>query len=198
MTDPALRRVVRRETHSPRTVAMVVAVVVVIAVLAFVAVELVLSLLGQPALLLAPADSLRRLIDVPTAVPPGIRVAVGAGIVLVAIVLITLAVAPGRLPKRQLELGEHAVVADNGVIASALAQRVSAESGLPRDQVRVGVGHRSVDVTVRPALGVPVDDAHIRSTVGDELQSYRLSGRTRIAVRVERPRSNDDDVEELR
>ncbi len=198
MTSPALRRpvlqrVVRRETHSPRTVAMIVSAVLVILALVYVAVEIVLSLLGQPALLLGPAASLGWVVGLPTEVPTGIRIAVGVVIVLLAVVLIVLAVAPGRLPKRQLVLGDHAVVADNGVIASALAQRVSDETGLPRDQVRVGVGHRSVDVAVSPAVGVPVDDADVRRIVESELQSYQLSGRTRTSVRIDRPRIDDDN-----
>ena len=55
MSTPALRRVIRRETHSPRTVAMFVAVVLLILALAYVALEIVLSLAAQPALLVGPA-----------------------------------------------------------------------------------------------------------------------------------------------
>ena len=46
MTTPAFRRIVRRETHSPRTVAMIVAVVLLILGLAYVGVEIVLHLLA--------------------------------------------------------------------------------------------------------------------------------------------------------
>lgn len=192
MSSPVLRRVVRRETHSPRTVAMIVAVVLVILALVYVGVEVVLNLAGQPALLLGPAAAFAWVVGLPTEVPTGLAVTIGVVIALVGIVLVVLAVAPGRLSKHQLVVGESAVVADNGVIASAIAQRVSDDSGLPRDQVRVGVGHRSLDVTLTPAVGVPVDEARVRGLVDDELASYRLASRLRTAVRIERPRTEEE------
>lgn len=192
MSSPVLRRVVRRETHSPRTVAMIVAVVLVILALVYVGVEIVLNLLGQPALLLGPAASLAWVVGLPTEVPVGASIAIGAVIAVLGLVLVLLAVTPGRLSKQQLMLGESAVVADNGVIASAIAQRISDDSGLPRDQVRVGVGHRVVDVTVSPAVGVPLDEARVRGVVDDELESYRLATRKRTSVRVERPRDAEE------
>lgn len=192
MTDAVLRTVVRRETHSPRTVAMIVAVVLVILALVYVGVEVVLNLAGQPALLLGPAAAFAWVVGLPTEVPTGLAVTIGVVIALVGIVLVVLAVAPGRLSKHQLVVGESAVVADNGVIASAIAQRVSDDSGLPRDQVRVGVGHRSLDVTLTPAVGVPVDEARVRGLVDDELASYRLASRLRTAVRIERPRTEEE------
>ena len=192
MSSPVLRRVVRRETHSPRTVAMIVAVVLVILALVYVGVEVVLDLAGQPALLLGPAAAFAWVVGLPTEVPTGLAVTIGVVIALVGVVLVVLAVAPGRLSKHQLVVGESAVVADNGVIASAIAQRVSDDSGLPRDQVRVGVGHRSLDVTLTPAVGVPVDEARVRGLVDDELASYRLASRLRTAVRIERPRTEEE------
>ena len=194
MSSPVLRRVVRRETHSPRTVAMIVAVVLVILALVYVGTEIVLNLAGQPALLLGPAAAFGRVVGLPTEVPVGVSVAIGAVIAVLGVILVVLAVAPGRLSKHQLVVGESAVVADNGVIASAIAQRVSDESGLPRDQVRVGVGHRSVDVTLTPAVGVPVDETQVRALADAELESYRLALKLRTAVRVERPREQEENA----
>lgn len=192
MSSPVLRRVVRRETHSPRTVAMIVAVVLVILALVYVGVEIVLSLAGQPALLLGPAAALGAVVGLPTQVPAGASIAIGAVIAVLGLILVVLAIAPGRLSKHQLVVGENAVVADNGVIASAIAQRVSDDTGLPRDQVRVGVGHRSVDVTLTPAVGVPVDEGNVRSVVDAELSSYRIASKLRTAVRVDRPRDQEE------
>lgn len=194
MSSPVLRRVVRRETHSPRTVAMIVAVVLVILALVYVGTEIVLNLAGQPALLLGPAAALGAIAGLPTQVPAGVSIAVGAVIALLGIALVVLAIAPGRLSKHQLVVGESAVVADNGVIASAIAQRISDESGLPRDQVRVGVGHRSIDVTLTPAVGVPVDEGQVRAMVEAELESYRLTSKLRTALRIERPREQEGNA----
>ena len=55
MSSPAFRRVLRRETHSPRTVAMIIAVVLLLVVLIYIGTEIVLFLIAQPALLLGPA-----------------------------------------------------------------------------------------------------------------------------------------------
>ncbi|SDQ30612.1 DNA/RNA endonuclease G [Microbacterium sp. cf332] len=192
MSSSVLRRVVRRETHSPRTVAMVVAVVLVILALIYVGTEIVLNLAGQPALLLGPAAAFGWLVGLPTEVPVGASVTVGAVIAVLGLILVVLAIAPGRLPKHELVVGESAVVADNGVIASAIAQRVSDETGLPRDQVRVGVGHRSVDVALTPAVGVPVDEERVRGVVGSELDSYRLPQKLRPSLRVERAREQEE------
>lgn len=194
MSSPVLRRVVRRETHSPRTVAMIVAVVLVILALVYVGVEIVLSLAGQPALLLGPAAALGAIAGLPTQVPAGASIAIGAVIAVLGLILVVLAIAPGRLSKHQLVVGENAVVADNGVIASAIAQRVSDDTGLPRDQVRVGVGHRSVDVTLTPAVGVPVDEGNVRNVVDAELSSYRLASKLRTAVRIDRPRDQEENA----
>lgn len=190
MSSPTLRRVVRRETHSPRTAAMIIAVVIVILALAYVGTEIVLNLLGLPALLLGPAEALAGLAGLPTDVPAGITVTAGVVFGVIGLVLVVLALKPGRLPKHELALDnpDRAVVADNGVIASAVAQRVSDETGLPRDQVRVGVAHRSLDVTLSPALGVPIDEDHVRSIADGEQRSYRLSPPVRVKVRVRRPK----------
>lgn len=187
MTSPVLRRVVRRETHSPRTVAMIVAVVILVLALLYVAVEIVLSVLGQPALLLGPAAAFAGIVGLPTQIPAGVSIAVGAGIGILGLVLVILAVAPGRLSRHQFTVGESAVVVDNGVIASAVAQRISDETGLPRDQVRVGVAHRSADVTVSPALGVPLEESRVREIASAEIDSYGLATRLRTRVRIDRP-----------
>jgi hypothetical protein len=50
------RRVSRRETHSPRSLVAIVLAVVLILVLAWIGTEIVLALLGAPALLVAPVD----------------------------------------------------------------------------------------------------------------------------------------------
>lgn len=187
MTSPVLRRVVRRETHSPRTVAMIVAVVILVLALLYVAVEIILSVLGQPALLLGPAAAFAGIVGLPTQIPAGVSIAVGAGIGILGLVLVILAVAPGRLSRHQFTVGESAVVVDNGVIASAVAQRISDETGLPRDQVRVGVAHRSADVTVSPALGVPLEESRVREIASAEIDSYGLATSLRTRVRIDRP-----------
>lgn len=187
MTDSVLRTVVRRETHSPRTGAMLVVVVLLVLAALYAAVEVGLALAGRPPLLIAPGAAFDALSALPTAVVPGALIAAGAVIALIGLIVLVIAVAPGRLSKHEMTWGDRAVVVDNGVVASSLAQRVSVESGLSRENVVVGVAHRTVDVTVRPALGIPVDVDRVRQIVDDEVASYHLSPAVRTHVRIERP-----------
>jgi hypothetical protein len=193
MSTPALRRVIRRETHSPRTVAMFVAVVLLILALAYIGLEIVLSLAAQPALLLGPAAAAGWLVGLPTQ-PAGLVIAGSIALAVIGLIFIWLAVTPGRLSKHALEAGNRAVVVDNGVIASALAQHIADETGIPRDDITVGVGHRSVDVTMRPGAGIPLDQATVQSVAEQELQTYRLTRSIRTRVRIERAMEKDDDL----
>ncbi|KQR88488.1 hypothetical protein [Microbacterium sp. Leaf179] len=187
MTDAVLRTVVRRETHSPRTVAMIVVAVLLLLVLAYAAVEIILNLVGQPALLVAPGEALNALVAAPTALLPVAFIVGGIVLALVGVLVLVLALKPGRLSRHEMAWGERAVVVDNGVVASAVAQHLSNESGIARDDIVVGVAHRSVDVTVRPPVGIPVDEAELRRLVEEEVTSYKLSPAVRTHLRVQRP-----------
>ncbi|MGD2202676.1 DUF6286 domain-containing protein [Microbacterium maritypicum] len=194
MSTPVLRRVIRRETHSPRTVAMFVAVILLILALAYIGLEIVLSLAAQPALLIGPAAAGGWLIGLPAAQPAGLVIAGSVVLALIGVIFIVLAITPGRLSKHVLDGGGRAVVVDNGVIASALAQHLAEETGLARDSITVGVGHRTVDVTVRPGIGIPLDKADVASAAEAELQTYRLAQRVRTRVRIERPAEKEDEL----
>lgn len=187
MTDTVLRTVVRRETHSPRTVAMLVVVVLTLLVLAYAVVEIVLALLGQQPLLVSPGVALNAVVAAPTALQPVAFVVGGIVLALVGLIVLILALKPGRLSRHEMEWGERAVVVDNGVVASALAQHLSNESGIARDDIVVGVAHRTIDVTVRPPVGIPVDEAQLRRIVDEEISTYKLSPAVRTQLRVQRP-----------
>ena len=194
MSTPVLRRVVRRETHSPRTVATFVAVILLILALVYIGLEIVLSLAAQPALLVGPAAAGGWLIGLPTAQPAGLVIAGSAVLALLGVIFVWLAVTPGRLSKHILEAGDRAVVVDNGVIASALGQHLSEETGLARENITVGVGHRSVDVTVRPGAGIPLDKSMVQSAAELELETYRLTRSVRTRVRIDRPDAKEDEL----
>ncbi|WP_022878137.1 DUF6286 domain-containing protein [Microbacterium sp. B19] len=193
MTDSVLRTVVRRETHSPRTGAMLVVVVLLVLAAVYAAVEIALSLAGRPPLLVAPGAAFDAVAGMPTALVPAGQIAVGAVIALIGLIVLVIAVAPGRLSRHEMAWGERAVVVDNGVVASALAQHLSLASGIARENVVVGVAHRTVDVTVRPPLGIPVDADRLRQIVEDEVATYRLSPPVRTHVRVDRPADTEKE-----
>jgi hypothetical protein len=187
MTDAVLRTVVRRETHSPRTVAMLVAVVLLLLVLAYAAVEIILALVGQPPLLVAPGAALNAVVMAPSALQPVAFIVGGIVLALIGLLVLVLALKPGRLSRHEMQWGERAVVVDNGVVASALAQHLSNESGIARDDIVVGVAHRTVDVTVQPPVGIPVDQAQLQRIVDAEIATYKLVPAVRTVVRVQRP-----------
>jgi len=187
MADTVLRTVVRRETHSPRTVAMLVVVVLLLLALAYAAVEIILDLSGAQPLLVAPGEALNAVVAAPTALMPVAFIVGGVVLAIVGLIVLVLSLKPGRLSRHEMSWGERAVVVDNGVVASALAQHLSNESGIAREDIVVGVAHRSVDVTVRPPVGIPVDEAQLRRIVDEEVTSYKLSPAVRTNLRVQRP-----------
>lgn len=191
MSDSAYSRVIRRETHSPRTAAMIVAAVLVSLALVYAGTEIVLSLLDRPALLISPAQGVRLLATLPDAGPTW--AIVGVVLAIIGLVFIVLGIAPGRLPKHQMRWEGRAVLVDNGVIAAALAQHLSDQTGIARDDITVGVSHRTIDVTITPALGESVDGARLRELLDTEIDRYELlptvKSRVRTKIRTEQPHS---------
>lgn len=194
MSSSALSRVLRRESHSPRTVAMFVAVILLVLALAYVGLEIVLYLASQPALLLGPGAGLSFLVGLPSGQGSGFAIAGAVVLGLIGLVFLVLAVAPGRLSKQEMQWGDRAVLVDNGVIAASLAQHISDETGIARENVVVGVGHRSIDVTVRPGAGVPLEKADVQTAADAEVDSYHLARRVTTRVRIERPKESELDA----
>ncbi len=184
MSATVLRRVVRRETHSPRTVATVIVLLLAALAAIYTGIEVVLHLLGLGPLMVAPGAALAWLTTLPDEVTQAAVVAGGAVVAAIGVVLVWLAVGPGRRPKHELSVSAHAVVVDNGVIASAVAERVRRELDLSQASVVVGIGHRSADVTVRPDPGQSIDKARLREIAEAELARYDLSPRVRVHARV--------------
>ncbi|TFD81753.1 DNA/RNA endonuclease G [Cryobacterium psychrophilum] len=170
----ASQRVIRRETHSPRTVAMTIAVILAIVALAYLGTEIVLSLLAQPGLLVSPMAAGNWLTGLPDQQPVWAILTAAVLLAIVGVVFILLALTPGRLPKHQIVRTGRVVLVDNAVIAAALAQHLSDHTGIARDRVTIGVSRRVVDVTVAPDAGLPVPDARIRDLVAAELDTYQL------------------------
>ncbi len=179
-------RILRRETHSPRSAPAIAAAAVIVVACAYAGTEIVLALLGQSPLLSTPTDSLRTLSGLADA-PIGAVVAIGAAVGIVGLALIILAVAPGRRAKHHRSTDRTAVVVDNEVVASSIARHVSSAAGVGPDNVRVGVTHRTAVATITPASGTPVDADAAKRAVSEQVDGYRLSPRlsARVAVTAE-------------
>ncbi|WP_440709524.1 DUF6286 domain-containing protein [Herbiconiux sp. YIM B11900] len=177
------RRVSRRETHSPRSLLAIVLAVVLIVVLAWIGTEIVLSLLGSGALLVAPADMFSSALNLP-ALPTALLAAAGIVVAVIGVLLLVAAVSPGRRARHTLASERSAVVIDNEVIASALARHASLAADVDPDNVTVSVSHRVAEVRLVPSAGRPVDRAAVQSEVDERLADYDLRPRLRARVRV--------------
>lgn len=184
MSATVLKRVVRRETHSPRTVVAIIVLVVATLAAIYTGVEVVLYIFGFGPFLVTPGAAMAWLTMLPDEVPKAAVVVGGTVIAAMGLMLVWLAVGPGRRPKHELAGSSHAVVVDNGVIASAVAERVRRELDLSRTSVVVGIGHRSADVTVRPEPGQAINKARLREIAEAELAQYDLAPHVRVHVRV--------------
>lgn len=182
-TASVRRRVTRRELHSPRSTAAIVVAVLLVVALAWVGTEIVIALLGLPALLVAPADMFASAVNLPEA-PAGIVVAAGALAVVLGLVLVVLGLAPGRRPRHVLETERAATVVDNEVVASALARHASLAADVDPDHTTVSVSKRVAVVDLVPTSGVPVDRADVTEAVDRELAGYGLRQKVSSRVRV--------------
>lgn len=182
--NPATRRILRRETHSSRATVSAVTAILLAVLFLWLALETVLGLLGEPALLAAPGQLWRWLTGLPQATIPAGLAAAGAGVALLGLALLLTALAGGRRSRRALESDRTAVVVDDEVIAAAVSRRARLAAGLTPGQVTSTVSSRSVTVQVRPTSGVPADRDAIHAAVDGELAAYRLDRRLAPSVRI--------------
>ena len=183
MTAP-YARIIRRETHSPRTVTTIVLAVVIALACVYAGTELVLRMLGQPPLLVTPEAALDWVAALPTLQPLSAISAGGIVLALIGLLLMLHAIRSGRLARHQMVHEGRAVIVDNGVLASSIARTVALVAGIPQSQALVSVSHRRVIVDVTPTSGIPVDEAEIRAAVADEIASYDLRPPVRHTVRI--------------
>lgn len=176
-------RAVRRESHSPRTLAVAIPVIVLLLVLLWAGAEIVLELLRQPALLAAPTDWTSGLAGISELDPVWLGVA-GAVAVILALVLLGLGLGAGRTGKRHRIDEAAAVIVDDRVVAGSLALSASRAADIDRGQVRVTIGRSTADVEITPTSGVPVDAELIRSALMAELERFRFEPALRVAIRV--------------
>lgn len=171
--EPSLRsyrRILRRETHSSRSGAAVLVLIVLIAVSAYVGIEAVYAGLGLRALLFSPLDTLSTLLTAATT-QGGLVIAMGIIAGLIGIVLIVIALTPGRRGRHTVEDPRVAVVVDDQVIAASLARRARLAAGLAPGQVTAWVSRSAARITVIPASGVIADEDAVLSAARDDLAS---------------------------
>lgn len=184
MSTPSLyRRVVRRETHSPRSGLAITIAVLLVLVLAWLGVESVLAAIGQPALLVAPKDAVTAVLSAPTA-PAPLLVAIGAVVAIVGLILIVLSLSPARRGRRGGSIDRTAVVVDDRVIAQSLASTAAYAGDVDPAQVNVSVGARSARVEITRTSGRTLDTREIQEAVDAEIATYDYRPALRAKVRL--------------
>jgi hypothetical protein len=181
----AYRRIVRRETHSPRSGFAILLAVLVLLVAAWLVTETVLVLVGAPPLLSTPGALVDGALALPTAVLPAALVTAGIVVAALGLVCVLVAVLPGRRPRHQGPTGRTALVVDDRAIASALARRAARAAGIDPDNVVVTVGRRAAEVRLSRSSGWAIDTEAVEAAVAHELKRLDLSPALRPTVAVE-------------
>ncbi|MFJ4170941.1 DUF6286 domain-containing protein [Paenarthrobacter sp. NPDC089714] len=168
--DPAMGRILRRETHSSRAGAAGIAAVLVILLCVYALLESGVRAVGQPPWLIDPGTAAERIIALPAGMQPLLLGAAGAVIAMVGLFFFLHALLPGRRARHLLRDPRIAVVVDDEVLASALARRARAAANVTPEQVMVVVSQRLVVVNVRPTSGSRVSEEAVLSAVRAELE----------------------------
>ncbi|TFC37833.1 DUF6286 domain-containing protein [Cryobacterium sp. TMT2-14] len=167
------QRLSRRELYSSRSVAAITLAILAIAACLWLMIEIVLNLLGRPGLLATPAGMAGAVAGVSSA-PPVFVGGLGLTGALIGLLLLVVAVTPGRRSRHLLETERAATIVDNEVIASALAREAARVAGLAPDNARVTVTPRSATVHLTPTSGTAIDQQAVLTAVREQIVAFGL------------------------
>ncbi|MBT2501749.1 DUF6286 domain-containing protein [Curtobacterium sp. ISL-83] len=178
------RRIRRRSEHRSRSTAVSIALVVLAVVAAWIGTESVLRAVGAAPLLAAP----QTVVDAALRPDPAfltIAELVAALLVVVGVVMVVLAVTPGRHHRSAVQHERGAVVIDSRILASTAANAAGLAAGVPEGNTSATARGRSTEVRVVPLTGVPVDQSVVREAVQQRLSALDERFGRRVRVHVE-------------
>ncbi|MBO9039986.1 DUF6286 domain-containing protein [Curtobacterium flaccumfaciens] len=178
------RRIRRRSVHRSRSTAVAVALVVLALVAAWIGTEAVLSAIGRPPLVADPQTVVDTALRPDAAFVTVVEVVAGALVVL-GVVLVVLALKPGRKHRSVVEHERGAVVIDTRIVASTAANAAGMAAGVPEGNASATARGRTTEVRIVPVTGVPVDEASVRAAVVERLSGLDERFGRRVRVRVE-------------
>lgn len=181
---PVERRIRRRSVHRSRSTAVAVALVVLALVAAWIGTEAVLSAIGRPPLVADPQTVVDTALRPDAAFVTVVEVIAGVLVVL-GVVLVVLALKPGRQHRSVVEHERGAVVIDARIVASTAANAAGMAAGVPEGNASATARGRSTEVRIVPVTGVPVDEASVRAAVVERLSGLDERFGRRVRVRVE-------------
>lgn len=182
--DRRAQRLLRRETHSSRSLPSVVTAVFVLVVLLWLFLETALSVAGAPPILISPLTAAQWVADLPRHAPGAVLAAAGLVAALLGLLALALALLPGHRPRYVVTDERSAIIVDYEVVASAASRVARTAAAVSTDQVHTWASRRSVEVQVHPTSGLPVDEEAVRAAVERELASYGLEPMPVVSVAV--------------
>jgi len=178
------RRIRRRSVHRSRSTAVAVALVVLVLVAAWIGTESVLRAIGRPPLLADPQSAVDAALR-PDAAFLTIAEVVAVVLVVLGVVLIVLALKPGRQHRSVVEHDRGAVIIDTRILASTAANAAGTAAGVPEGNASATARGRRTEVRVVPVTGVPVDESVVRDAVRERLSGLDERFGRSVRVRVE-------------
>jgi len=178
------RRIRRRSVHRSRSTAVAVALVVLVLVAAWIGTESVLRAIGRPPLLADPQSAVDAALR-PDAAFLTIAEVVAVVLVVLGVVLIVLALKPGRQHRSVVEHERGAVIIDSRILASTAANAAGTAAGVPEGNASATARGRRTEVRVVPVTGMPVDEGVVRDAVRDRLSGLDERFGRSVRVRVE-------------
>lgn len=148
------RRVLRRETHSPRSGAAVI-FAAILALVLFTLLGLGIWAAADPTFRENASTWITHTLAGMNA--QATLMVVGILCLLVAVALILAALLPGRRARHARVTDRIALLVDDGVLADAAADAVARECALDRSQVSTTMARRALTVRVTPTSGIRVD-----------------------------------------
>jgi hypothetical protein len=152
-TRSTYTRMLRRETRSSRSVVAVSLASVIIAGCLYGGTKLVLELTGRPPLLAPPSDVVRTVSTV-NEIAPAILFTFGALVAVTGLVLVLVALLPGRRARHEAASERAAVVVDDEVVTASLTRKAAAAARLDPANVDVSVSRHTATVRITPESGV--------------------------------------------
>ncbi|OII14615.1 DUF6286 domain-containing protein [Curtobacterium sp. MCBA15_008] len=178
------RRIRRRSVHRSRSTAVAVALVVLVLVAAWIGTESVLRAIGRPPLLADPQSAVDAALR-PDAAFLTIAEVVAVVLIVLGVVLIVLALKPGRQHRSVVEHERGAVIIDSRILASTAANAAGTAAGVPEGNASATARGRRTEVRVVPVTGMPVDEGVVRDAVRDRLSGLDERFGRSVRVRVE-------------
>lgn len=173
-----------RELTSGRSAAAITVAALIIVLCLYALFEAALKALGQLPLVAAPGAWWHWIAALPGELAPAWLGAMGAGLVLLGVVLLVQGLRRGRRARHLLACEDGILMVDDQVLAASLARRARAEAGVGPGQVLVTVVRERVDVQLSPTSGTPVNPEAIMAGLEDELRVNLIEPLPQVHVRV--------------